>query len=82
MLRKFKERALKWWIRTNTSQVRTYDDCWCYTHAVDHTYFSHSKVGFYAYIHGYPIPISDGGPLLKEDFVNAVYKHLTDGTTN
>ena len=80
MLRKFKENLFKWWIRINTGCLNSHQ-CWYFERRVGELYFSFSE-GVRASICGDTVHISDRTPETKEDFVNAVYKHLTNGTAN
>lgn len=80
MLRKFKENLFKWWISVNTGCLNSHT-CWYFERRVGELYFSFSE-GVRASIGGDTLFISNCVPETKEEFVNAVYKHLTDGTTN
>ena len=82
MLRKFKENLFKWWISVNTSRL---------TCVKAPRYFYRTRTG--AYYVNMPREMfvrNDSGDRIslsvtvstKQQFVNAVYKHLTDGTTN
>jgi hypothetical protein len=80
MLRKFKENLFKWWISVNTGRLVTRTG-WYYSHRRNLAYMS-TRQGVRT-VTGKPLPFfTDKAPETKEEFVNAVYKHLTDGTTN
>ena len=80
MLRKFKANLFKRWISVNTSAIMSHT-CWYFERRVGDLYFSFSE-GVRASIGGDTVHISDRAPETKEEFVNTVYKHLTDGTTD
>lgn len=82
MLRKFKENLFKRWISVNTSRL---------TCVKSPRYFYRTCTGaYYVNMPREMFVCNDSGDWIslnvtvstKQQFVNAVYKHLTDGTAN